>query len=272
MTTDLEQRLADYRTDLERAIADDLDRVEPETRRHRRPDRRRVVLAVAVLVVCFTGAVGLSAVLEGSGDSPPTSAPAATEPSIDPPVAQTTVVAPVPIEPTPLEIEHRLAELGFDPGEVDGDWDERTESAIWAAETMIGGVEPAEVTGRVSPQLWESLADLDRLLPRGSHDSRRHIEIYVDDQAMVAFNDGEAVIAAHVSTGRPGVWCDTVEYDHDMNGRALAETLSAELCGQGATPGGSNRVHTVGEGELATQLGRMSDPVFFNFGIAIHGS
>ena len=61
-------------------------------------------------------------------------------------------------------------------------------------------------------------------------------------------------------------------YDTGPNGEPLAEPVTKEECADAKTPGGVFRFTRRYEGKRTGPLGGMMNPVYFNYGIAIHGA
>ena len=61
-------------------------------------------------------------------------------------------------------------------------------------------------------------------------------------------------------------------YDTGPNGEPLEEPVTKEECADAKTPGGVFRFTRRYEGKRTGPLGGMMNPVYFNYGIAIHGA
>ncbi|MBI2169512.1 MAG: murein L,D-transpeptidase [Actinobacteria bacterium] len=227
--------------------------------------RRRIVAAgAAVLATAVVAglAIGPGQAAEGGGEDGPDalsgvtqSAPA--EPTTQPVVTSTTL----PTLPqgglgsgdsgAEVEaLERRLSERHYDPGEVDGEYDQATAFAVMALE-KVAGMAP---TGRADPLVWAALAgtpDPAPLLPDGG---ARRVEIDKTRQLLLLYEDGDLTLISHVSTGSGDRYCD--------EGR----------CGSAVTPAGAHRFMWRVNGWRQSRLGRLFNPVYFTgYGIAIHG-
>jgi hypothetical protein len=105
-----------------------------------------------------------------------------------------------------------------------------------------------------------------------------HVEIYLPQQVLVVFTDDEVVLVAHISSGeldedgQPQSWCETATYDTDASGNPIDPPEERSWCSTSKTPGGMFEVTRTFEGRRFGPLGGMFDPVYFNYGIAVHGA
>ena len=81
------------------------------------------------------------------------------------------------------------------------------------------------------------------------------------------FENGEARVISHVSSGAGVEWCDVVEIDLDDG-----TTEEKGICGISTTPGAVYHFQRKVNGWRNAKLGRLYQPVYFNYGIAIHGA
>ncbi len=176
-------------------------------------------------------------------------------------------------------VQERLHAMGFDPGPVDGVLGTMTTQAVWAYEKLVMGVPRAEATGRVTPAMWDRMQDPFDLRPRRSTGGLLdHTEIYLPEQVMVVFHLDVPVLVTHISSGeldefgQPAVYCEEVTYDTDNSGDLLEEPVTEFVCAYAKTPGGVFRYDRKVEGIRNGPLGDMWDPVYFNYGIAVHGA
>jgi hypothetical protein len=107
---------------------------------------------------------------------------------------------------------------------------------------------------------------------------RRHVEIYLPLQVMVVFTDDKPTLVTHIASGeldangQPKQWCETTTYDTDADGSPLPEPVVKQECAYSKTPGGLFRFRRKVEGNRVGPLGGMYNPVYFNYGIAVHGA
>jgi peptidoglycan hydrolase-like protein with peptidoglycan-binding domain len=276
---------------------------QPPSSRRREADganlRRWLPAAAAVAVVAVVVGIGLAGrdgrsepVFAGS-DATSTS----SSPTGDPALTATTV--PVVVETQPAvpkthltsslkngsasdevtTVQQRLKDLGFDPGPVDGKYGGTTRQAVWAFEKLILQIPRAEATGVVTDEMWQRMQDnlvISPLRPTGVGST--HVEVYVPQQVMAVFTDDKPVLVAHIATGEqdpdgsPAHWCETATYDTDANGNPLPEPVKKQECADAKTPGGIFKINRFAQGDHVSPLGGMFNPVYFNYGIAIHGA
>jgi peptidoglycan hydrolase-like protein with peptidoglycan-binding domain len=151
-------------------------------------------------------------------------------------------------------LQQRLVDLSFDPGPVDGDFGPATQSAVWAYQKLVVGLTGKQVTGKVTPELWDHMQDAVTINPLRPNASATHMEIYLPSQTAVLFADGKPKLITHVSTGTGKEWCE--------NG----------FCSVAITPGGVYKFGRRVEGWDDGVLGQLFNPVYFNYGVAVHGA
>jgi peptidoglycan hydrolase-like protein with peptidoglycan-binding domain len=177
------------------------------------------------------------------------------------------------------KVQQRLTELGFAPGPIDGVFGSGTQQAVWAYEKLVLKTPRAQAKGRVSNEMWQVMQDRITIPPRRpTKAGSTHVEIYVPEQVLIVFKDDVPALIAHISTGvqnpdgTPKKWCEIVTYDTDANGEPLAEPRTRDECADAKTPGGVFRFTRRYEGKRVGPLGGMMNPVYFNYGIAVHGA
>lgn len=248
------------------------------------PSSRKAISRRAALVTISTGAVSLWLVSRSrpsTADPAPstTAVPAATEVVTTlPPIATPDSSVTLPAAPldralalgsvgaTVEQVQSRLRDLGFDPGPADGQFGPATERAVWAFEKLVLGVPRAAVQGVVTPELWAALHGRVEITPRRSPGGT-HLEVYLPEQVAVLFADGSPTLVSHISSGDGLEWCDEVTIDNDDG----TQTTKG-ICGRSVTPGGVFHFERKYEGWRNAALGRLYNPVFFNYGIAVHGA
>ncbi len=171
-------------------------------------------------------------------------------------------------------VQQRLADLNFVPGPIDGVFGSLTQQAVWAFEKLVLGTERAQVTGQVTPAVWDRMQDSEMVSPRRPNPgTRNHTEIYLPEQAIVVFHDDSPVFIAHMSSGTGDEWCQEVTISPGEYGNVDGEEpLKLGRCGISVTPGGVFNYDRQIEGHRQSALGGMLNPVYFNYGIAVHGA
>ncbi|MGH9164812.1 MAG: L,D-transpeptidase family protein [Acidimicrobiales bacterium] len=224
------------------------------------------------LAAATAAVVGLSACASASGAGDEAAAPttqvrrttttttlAPTTTTTAPPT--TTTVASSTTVPPPglgsgssggevLVMEQRLAELRFDVGKVDGSFDSTTYHAVMAFQKAQG----LPRTGRATPDVLAALPTAGMPGPMLAGGGANRVEIDLKRQILLLFQNGQLVRTLSISTGSGKRYC----VDGD--------------CATAVTPGGSFRVGRKIKGLRVSRLGKLYNPLYFNGGIAIHGS
>jgi hypothetical protein len=251
----------------------------------------------AFAAAALLGTVVVAGVAGGSDNG--ATAPPVTEPPPSSEVAADIVALPETTEPAPVEtrpesekvpldrtlvdgvvgddvtrVQERLHELGFNPGPVDGIYGGLTIQSIWAYEKLVLQTPREQVTGRVTPEMWDRMQDHVKITPRRPEPGTvNHTEVYLPEQVMAVFHAGSPVFVAHISHGTGEEWCREVTISPGEYGNEDGEEPKLEgRCGVSKTPGGVFTYHRKVEGHRQSALGGMLNPVYFNYGIAIHGA
>ena len=170
------------------------------------------------------------------------------------------------------KVQQRLTDLGFWPGPIDGYFGDETRRAVWAYEKLVLGVPFDEPTGQVTPAMWTDMQDPFVIQPRRPDSTRNHTEIYLPEQVIAVFNDDSPVMISHMSSGDNEEWCEEVTISPGEYNNPGDEPLVRGECGKSFTPGGVYQFNREVEGVRQSSLGGMWDPVYFNYGIAVHGA
>ncbi|MFM8848414.1 MAG: L,D-transpeptidase family protein [Actinomycetota bacterium] len=170
-------------------------------------------------------------------------------------------------------IQERLIELKFDPGLADGAFGERTQQAVWAFEALVMGVPGDQLTGTVDAAMWSRMQDPITIAPRRPNSTPNHTEIYLPQQVLVVFQADVPVLITHISSGDNTEWCEVVTISPGERGNEEGtEPIEKGVCGLSWTPGGVFKYYRMVLGRRESQLGGMYNPVYFNYGIAVHGA
>ncbi|GIU88864.1 MAG: hypothetical protein KatS3mg009_3379 [Acidimicrobiia bacterium] len=177
-----------------------------------------------------------------------------------PPLAQPAPVALPAVPGGPLRqghrslqlytYEERLAALHFDPGPVDGVFDERTRHAAEAFDKLMGW--PRD--GMIDQPFVDALATFrypDPLVPQGEAD---RVEIDLDRQVLTVYKGWQVALISTTSTGNGKRFCG-----------------GADGCQYAVTPVGRYQFTWHVDGWRDGDLGRLYNPWYFNGGIAVHG-
>lgn len=150
-----------------------------------------------------------------------------------------------------LAFEQRLRSLQFDPGPVDGRFDQATRYAVEALEKVAGL--PRE--GRIGPpeRLYLMAFKYPKPLAGADREAKR-VEIDLDRQVLILYNNHLVVLITTTSTGNGRYFCG-----------------GDDGCQYAVTPAGKFAVTWSYPGWRVSKLGQLYNPVYFNGGIAIHG-
>jgi len=98
------------------------------------------------------------------------------------------------------------------------------------------------------------------------------MEIYLPEQVAIVFTANRATLIIHIASGTDQPWCETLTKDTDEKGNPISPPIQEGECGVSKTPGGVFKFTRRVVGERMGPLGGMWNPVYFNFGIAVHGA
>jgi len=170
------------------------------------------------------------------------------------------------VEPAVGVAQQRLTDLGFDPGPIDNIFGEATIRSVWAFEKLVVGTPREQISGVVTPEIWDRIHQPSSITARRTTGAR-HLEVYLPEQVAALFVDGKPRLISHVSSGQGIEWCDEVTIDNDDGTQSVKG-----ICGRSVTPGGVYHFERQVEGWRNAKLGRLYKPIYFNYGIAVHGA
>jgi lipoprotein-anchoring transpeptidase ErfK/SrfK len=147
-------------------------------------------------------------------------------------------------------LEERLAALRYDVGPVDGNFDATTGHAAMAFQKATG----MERTSRATPDVVAALTSAAMPTAQLADGGPDRVEIDLPRQILTLWQGGQLVRTLSVSTGNNKRYC--------VDG----------ACAKAVTPGGSFKVTRKINGLRVSRLGKLYNPLYFNGGIAIHGS
>ncbi len=147
-------------------------------------------------------------------------------------------------------MQERLAELGYDVGTPDGQWGARTSYSLMAFQKVEGLTRD----GQDGPETQAALAKASKPGPMVPGGAANRIEVDVARQVLFHWVNGSLSRILPVSTGNDEYYCVDGE------------------CSVAVTPGGSFRIGRKAAGLEVAPLGELWWPMYFNGGIAIHGS
>ncbi len=214
-----------------------------------------------------------------------TALPTTTLPPTTTTTPKTTIAQPLSkgmAGPEVQALQQRLQDIGFQPGPIDGQYGDLTRMAVWAYQSLVMGIAHDQTDGVVTPDMWLALQDPLNVQARRP-DAGKHTEIYLPQQALVVFDGNTPLFISHIASGQlepPGddftkgkEWCEEVTIDPGENGNVDGtEPIKKGVCGNAWTPGGVYQFYRKVEGKRESRLGGMLNPVYFNYGIAVHGA
>lgn len=248
-----------------------------------------VIVTIALIALSLTGGlvdVPATPVQAQAASAPPTNSPHppfSLEASNPPPPAKVLSPKPdspapappaAPVEPSPpadstaepaalrslrsgdtgpavKELESRLKQLGYDPGKLDGVFDQYTRFAV----ISLQKVSSLTVDGLAGPAVQAAIANPTSAPVLVADGSPSRVEVDLRQQLMVVYRDGTPVLITHVSTGSNETFC------------------SSGRCREAVTPVGSFRFFRRISGWRTAELGRLYNPVYFtDDGVAVHGA
>ena len=226
----------------------------------------RRLLGCALLVALVSGACSGSgaedAASASSASSTSTTTSSTTTTTTEPPTTTTEAPTTTTAKPAPPEfargssgpeiqaMEQKLADLKFDTGKVDGAFDAATGHAVMAFQKAFG----LPRTGKATPELLERIQSSGEPAPMMPDGGGNRVEIDLKKQVLQLYKGGQLVRTLSVSTGNEKRYC--VQGDCDV----------------AVTPGGSFKVNRRIRGLRVSRLGELYNPLYFNGGIAMHGS
>lgn len=148
------------------------------------------------------------------------------------------------------QLEQRLADLHFDPGKVDGVFDNITTHAVTAFQKTWGMAR----TGRATDDVLAKMASVGDPEPMLAAGGANRVEVDLNRQVLFLWKDGALLRILPVSTGNNKRYC--------VDGS----------CAKAVTPGGSYKINRKIRGLRVSRLGKLYNPLYFNGGIAIHGA
>lgn len=180
------------------------------------------------------------------------------------------------VGPDVTQLQVRLSELGFAPGAADGGFGDQTRQAVWAFEKLVMKTPRALSTGKVTNDMWQLMQDPIVVHARRTDDitepAKTHMEIYLPEQVAIVFTANKATLIIHIASGTDQPWCEPVTKDTDEKGNPIYPAVQEGECGVSHTPGGVFKFKRSVAGEHMGPLGGMWNPVYFNYGIAVHGA
>ena len=147
-------------------------------------------------------------------------------------------------------LEQRLDALKYDVGAVNDVYDQNTAYGVMAFQKVHGMARTGRATDDVVAALATAKAP-EVLVPNGGEN---RVEIDIPRQVLFLYKAGSLQKIVTISSGNNQRFC------------------SEGYCRRAVTPGGSYGIYRQGRGWETGPLGSLYNPLYFNGGIAIHGS
>ncbi len=240
----------------------------------------RVLVSLALAFAGVGGVVAAGAVLRSDDQKVAASpAPATSTSTIPtttlPPTTTTTLPglvqpAPATLPPVPFEgfgpgassdvvtaYEQRLLDLKFDPGAIDGHFDQALVYALQAVQKIMGFPR----SGRLGPGEAQALATFQYPAPLHPEAEPNRTEIDVTKQVITLYENHQVRLITTTSTASGENYCYTTP----------RENPTTRVCEVAATPSGRYTYYFFYKGWHKGVLGSLYNPFYFNKGIAVHG-
>ena len=219
--------------------------------------RRRLFGALAVLALLPACSSGGGSEVQAEANTTTTRVSISTSSSTPATTSSSSTSSTTPAPPAEPEssadvraVQERLAELGYDVGTPDGRFGGRTSYALMAFQKIEGLSRTGEIDAETVAAL-EVAGPPGPMVPGGPS---TRVEIDLNRQVLIFWSGGELTRILPISSGNGEEYCVDGE------------------CDIAVTPPGSFRIGRKAEGLEVAPLGELWWPMYFNGGIAIHGS
>ena len=160
--------------------------------------------------------------------------------------------------PVVAAYEQRMADVKLDPGPIDGNYTQETIYAVETVQRIMG----APVNGRIGPGEKAFLEDFRYLAPLHGNREPNRTEIDVHRQLLTLYDGYQVRLVTLTSTGTGLPYCYETPKDHPI----------FRICAIANTPSGRFTYYSRYPGMQDGDNGPMYNPVYFNGGIAVHGT
>ena len=153
--------------------------------------------------------------------------------------------------------EQRMADLHFDPGPVDGVFDQKTAYAVQTLQKLGGGVP----NGRLTDGDVFALSFFQYRQPLAATPEANRTEVDITSQTLTLYENYQPKLLTTMSSGSGENYCyDTPRVNPTMH-----------VCEDANTPSGDYSFYEFRPGWDKSPLGQLYNPYYFNKGIAVHG-
>jgi len=153
--------------------------------------------------------------------------------------------------------EQRLADLKFDPGPVDGAFDQKTVYAMQAVQKLAA----YPTSGRIGPGEELYLESFQYAAPLQVGGEPNRTEVDVTKQVLTLYENYQPRLLTTISTGSGENYCYNTP----------RENPTQHVCEDATTPSGRYTYYYFYKGWHKSPLGSLYNPFYFNKGIAVHG-
>jgi lipoprotein-anchoring transpeptidase ErfK/SrfK len=182
---------------------------------------------------------------------PSTTTPLIAPTTTVPPVQETkTIIKPGDRGLLVEQVQQRLKDGGYDPGEIDGKYGPAVQAAVRAFQR----VNNLEGDGDVGPLTLAAFENPKKIEPMRPEGPPNRVEVSISRKLLVLYKDAAPVLVTHVSSGSEIPFCE--------NG----------VCGDAKTPVGDFTAMMKIDGWEEGPLGAMFNSVYFWPAYAVHGS
>jgi peptidoglycan hydrolase-like protein with peptidoglycan-binding domain len=167
------------------------------------------------------------------------------------------IVGPGSEGPEVQAYEQRLADVRFDPGPVDGTYDQKT---VFAVHTLqkLGGAQP---TGRITDGDVAALTFFQYRQPLVDPPEPNRTEVDISSQTLTLYENYQPKLLTTISSGSGVNYCYNTPRDNP----------TSRVCEDANTPSGRYTFYEFRRGWDRSPLGQLYNPYYFNKGIAVHG-
>jgi L,D-transpeptidase catalytic domain len=153
--------------------------------------------------------------------------------------------------------EQRMADIRFDPGPVDGIYDQKT---VYAAQTLqkYGGAVP---NGRLTDGDVFALNFFQFKQPLAAPPEPNRTEVDITSQTLTLYQNYQPRLITTMSSGSGVNYCYNTPRDNP----------TSHVCEDANTPSGRYSFYEFRAGWDKSPLGQLYNPYYFNKGIAVHG-
>jgi lipoprotein-anchoring transpeptidase ErfK/SrfK len=153
--------------------------------------------------------------------------------------------------------EQRMVDIRFDPGPVDGFYDQKTVYAAQTLQKYLGGYP----SGRMNDADVFALSFFRFKDPMAAPPEPNRTEVDITAQTLTLYENYQPKLITTISSGSGENYCYSTP----------RENPTSRVCEDANTPSGTYRFYEFRSGWDKSPLGQLYNPYYFNKGIAVHG-